>query len=1813
MLEEVAEAVTPPVLSAVYPTEDATEIPVNAELSITFSKNIDAATVNGSTLPIVDASGTAVGGKYSVSDATVTFAATGGFGYGKSYTVTITSGVLDTDGNPLAEAFSWTFITSLTPDVVAPSLASLSFEAAAAYVDELDRTWLGSLCVELTVAASDDRAVAQVMLSDSPSFLNASWVTFNAAAPVYELVLGGMDGPKRLYSKVKDGAGNVSDVRVSEEVHLDLEPPTIDNLLINGGASATNSGLVSLKVFAGDDEGASSGLHRFRYRPANGSWSDWLDLSLDSGAGAGEVSNVATNAELGGSAVFEAQVIDRVGHVSAVASRTIRYEQTPPTVIGVSWDDQALFPYNGSVLRIQFDEEMRPDSFPEGSFTLARTAGGAIDGTVNLTASGATPNATAELWGLELYPNTSYLVTLSGAVQDIAGNPLGADKTWYFSTGDAEDTSPPTGAVTLTDQGGAVIVVTLPSGSIATDDATLELDFSAITDDYNIPYGIKIWGDNGNAAAFFEEDASWRTWSDTVSWTLSAGSGTKYVLYKLMDSANNQSVTPRQLRIILDSGELPTIATVSVNGGQSHTNASDRAVDLTIEASDAYSGVKQMIISHDPSFAGASWMNYTPILEGWVLPDGDGTRIFYAKVRDYLDQESATNQACSITLDRAAPSVSFNVESILASEPTLLAEGSEGSDLYRIIEEFGVASCAWEQLSGQGTLYFNADDGGSTDNDGIGLREPYIHATVEGSYFARVTVTDNAGNSSQATIPFSWDVTPPADLAAVNVSAYDTSGQPTWSWATVADADYYRASYSSDFSSYVDVHSTSFTPNAPLAPDGVKTLYVRAQDEAGNYSTTRSASTHVDTTAPTISVTTNSFVANVAAPTATLAFNGTHGSVADSGSGVQSGLDTSSYLWEELSTPKYLSFGSASALSTTVSASIDKTYQIRFRARDLAGNVSYATVSLLRDTNPPAATAVTGPAITPSLRPTWSWSSSSGGAGLFQFYLTNDSDSTTVYTSGETTVKNYKPASSLPDFKTYTMRVRERDGAGNWSAYGTRTTVVDSSATTPAQIALGDGYPALRTVASVEWDLLTGCGGAANLYRYDVDSTGTWTYGGAALSENVPVTISRSGLTEGAHTIVVQERIDTAWRTDIQASHTITVDTVKPTEPTLTGTGLATGQSYRTATPDTTPTWIWSPGGGGGNGVYSYRVTRVYTAAGIADGAVIVAQTAETAAMSYTPSSALAEGTYALSVRERDEAGNWSLDATQYTTVDRTKPTMVGVLVRGPTHPDDTDYTYTNSTMVSVDITADIDSEDNAAYPRPVTINYLDYNPESSWETYGTAFPTGSGSVTAAIATELPSANGTRYVYAKLIDEAGNATGYMYDTIILDTVAPTVSFSINAGATTTPSLSFFLTLTASDNLSTDSQLEVRDRNIYGSGWMPYRAYATSMLSDFQWPASAGNKTTYVGVRDAAGNEAQASDSITLEVPVPTYATKGTYSGGYSYVYYEPVTDPAGGSYTTRYYVYSTTDPDASPNSGDPVTYRYNTTSASSSYAPIPNGELHYFFVRAYDSDTGGYGPYSAASVLGFSSNVTVVYDDDEPADVTRAEALKAILEDDQGITGLANIYGAMPTWSVTLLPEDLISATYSTEARIYGDPIIVTHGSSFTTASTNDGRVRNIAASSKGTIAMGTGGAYFIYRVDQNWSAWALTGTQPSDIDSGNQMGLNAIRSSKTVASSASEDIWYTPLYYGVLYNSYRESSVAVNIFSADTERRGIYISSGANPTGGYIYAGDAYSGTYFPVVRQGEYCYYGYYEIPDAPATGQVFLINLVSRMASF
>lgn len=1679
--EEVAIVVTPPSIVSIYPEANAVSIPVDLDdVLISFTKQIETSSVNSSTFITKDSDGNIVSGTYSVSNDTIAFNPSSNLSYSTVYTITAKSVILDIDGNPMSNEFSWDFTTAEAPAGIKPIIQSFDIE---------------------------------------------------------------------------------------------------------GGNSSTNTENVDLGIFATDHNGVTTGL-QFRYKlDGSSDWGNWIDL-VD---GLGSVS-IVLNITSGVTETFsyEAEVHDAVGIVSVINTSQIIYETAAPSPVDVNWDDDSVFPYNGTSLKITFDEEMAPVSFTELDFILEKASdASSVSGMISLNPSDTVSNIIAELWGLELEPNTEYKVVLNPGVTDIAGNLLGGgERIWYFSTGDSTDTTPPNGVVSLVD-GVFGSVVTLPSGSIAKGtDNQLRIDLSNITDDYNTVWGMKFWGDNAGAEASFEQDASWESFASTRDWNVSVGDGTKFVLYKFVDSAGNESEMPGQIKIILDNTP-PDTPVVTINAGDTHTNATDRTVDLILSSQDTYSGIKEMMLSNNPAFTGGLWEDWSSSVTGWELPDSDGLNIIYVKARDYLDQGSSTGTD-SITLDRVNPVVSFNTGHILVNNDVQLFEGSVGGDLYEITEALGIGSYFWEQISGPGIVYFNSVDNDEDSDSGTDIVEPWAWADTEGSYFIQVTVSDSSGNSGSDVVAFSWDETPPGNILNLSVTesnpGYSTSAQPTWTWDTVADADYYRVSFDVGFGSFEDVTSPSYSPNTALS-EGTNILYVKALDNAGNESAVSSASIFIDTVMPTIDITTWQYIANVSLPTITINFDGGDGSVSDAGGADASGID--SVLWQKTLGSGTIIFGSATQNTTTVTSSVDDDYQLSFTVTDAAGNITVAYFPILIDTAIPLTPNVSGPSLTPNLRPTWYWNSGGEGIGTYQYRLYNVTDGSTVVDWTSTTTLSYQPGSNLTDAKFYRMDVQEIDVANNWSGIGFYTSEVDTSQTTPAQISIGDAYPSLRTVNTMEWDILSGSGGIADDYRYYYDGSGTWVYGGVGLESVTVTNFDRSGLSDGAHSITIEEYFNSAWQTAKSASHTITVDTVDPGIPNLNGTGYTTLDADRTATNDTTPTWSWTSGGGG-NGQYEYS----FNGGG----------TVQTTNTSYTPS-AQSDGTYTFSVRERDQAGNWSGSVTHDITVDTVLPIITSVTLRGSTHPDDSDYTYSNDEFIYVDIVGDISAEGS----RPVSIRYYDYNP-SGWKDWGTNFTGSSETIT----TTLASTNGTKTVYAELIDEAGNYSGYINDTIILDTTPPSGTFSINNGDTYTPSLFFKMTLNYTDNLTTTADLEVRTYNPYTPVWNNYRTYASTMTSDFQFPASTGSKYTYVTIRDQAGNTTGSIyDSINLQLINMSYATKGSSATSVS-VYWTPI---SGASGTTYYHLYSSTNASANPNV-TPSSVESESLSTSGSVitetlASNEKEELRYYWVKTYNATTGGWGPYSPVPVLGFGSNITIIYDSTDSVDTTMANYIKSVLKSN------LSSFGTMPSWTVTLMPENMVSSTYSAGNRIYGDPVILTTSTAGLYITPN--KVRNIVSMGRGIVAMGYYGLRFIDVASDNWVSWGYPATATTDAyQQPNQIGYG---NSYTYTSGKyymytwryGNSVWTSPLSSSSIPVSSSENQVQIGYSNAPANERALVRPLKDNPTRGWLYGRSQDYADRFPVVRQGRFLFYGYDQMWTRSSSGWLYFINLIARMDDY
>lgn len=125
------DPLTPPTVTSVTPPDGSALIcPNTAIVSATFSKAMNPATINTSTFTLVSGAGS-VSGTVSYVAATniATFTPTGGLAASSSFTATITTGALDTFGNPLAAPFVWKFTT----DVACAPPAAVNLNTAACF------------------------------------------------------------------------------------------------------------------------------------------------------------------------------------------------------------------------------------------------------------------------------------------------------------------------------------------------------------------------------------------------------------------------------------------------------------------------------------------------------------------------------------------------------------------------------------------------------------------------------------------------------------------------------------------------------------------------------------------------------------------------------------------------------------------------------------------------------------------------------------------------------------------------------------------------------------------------------------------------------------------------------------------------------------------------------------------------------------------------------------------------------------------------------------------------------------------------------------------------------------------------------------------------------------------------------------------------------------------------------------------------------------------------------------------------------------------------------------------------------------------------------------------------------------------------------------------------------------------------------------------------------------------------------------------------------------------------------------------------
>lgn len=138
------------------------------------------------------------------------------------------------------------------------------------------------------------------------------------------------------------------------------------------------------------------------------------------------------------------------------------------------------------------------------------------------------------------------------------------------------------------------------------------------------------------------------------------------------------------------------------------------------------------------------------------------------------------------------------------------------------------------------------------------------------------------------------------------------------------------------------------------------------------------------------------------------------------------------------------------------------------------------------------------------------------------------------------------------------------------------------------------------------------------------------------------------------------------------------------------------------------------------------------------------------------------------------------------------------------------------------------------------------------------------------ISWDLIPGEGSKQVWVKLLDEAGNETVLTNSiNFVSDLQAPAVQVEINGGARTTTSANLEVVINASDNLSLITEMQMR-HSFDGANWTAWEAFKFNKnitLNPSAPPSSPEIRRLFVQVQDKAGNVGNGYASIVFEKAV----------------------------------------------------------------------------------------------------------------------------------------------------------------------------------------------------------------------------------------------------------------------------------------------------------------------------------------------------------
>ena len=426
-------------VSGTYNLNGATNVPINSKVAAYFSTEMDPLTFTTTTFTLKQGN-TLIPGAVTYVGISATFIPTTNLAPNTEYTATITTGVKDLAGTPLAVNKVWTFTTGAAPDTTAPMVGNsipANLQTGVALNSKISAIF-GEAMDPLTLTTT----TFTLNRGNTPVSGTVVYVGVTAVFVPAANLLPNTEYTATITTGAKDLAGNPLAVnkiwKFTTGPGPDITAPTVistipltpaSGLPINGKITATFSEVIDPLTVTTTTFTLMQGS-----TPVSGEVT-YVGLTAiftpDSflAAGTAYTAMITTGVkDLAGNALAVNKVWTFTTFSSGGGGGGGGGDTTAPTVISTIPFNLASGVDIGTNISATFSEALNPLTVTNFTFTL-KQGPTSVNGTVGYAVTTATFDPEDDLT-----PDTEYTATITIGVKDLAGNALAVNKVWTFRT-----------------------------------------------------------------------------------------------------------------------------------------------------------------------------------------------------------------------------------------------------------------------------------------------------------------------------------------------------------------------------------------------------------------------------------------------------------------------------------------------------------------------------------------------------------------------------------------------------------------------------------------------------------------------------------------------------------------------------------------------------------------------------------------------------------------------------------------------------------------------------------------------------------------------------------------------------------------------------------------------------------------------------------------------------------------------------------------------------------------------------------------------------------------------------------------------------------------------------------------------------------------------------------------------------------------------------------------------------------------------------------------------------------------------------------